>query len=55
MTHPILAATVKWGLSSGRLSHRKKVGVVVSDQVSDQDALNSYLLPDLKKIGVTPR
>jgi hypothetical protein len=52
---PVLAATVNWGLSSGRLSHRKKVGVVVSDQSSDQDALNSYLLPDLKKIGVTPQ
>ncbi len=51
---PILAATVSWGRSSGRLGHGKKVGVVVSDQASDQDALNSYLLPDLKKIGVTP-
>ncbi len=28
--------------------------MVVSDQSSDQDALNSYLLPDLKKIGITP-
>jgi len=51
---PILAATVNWGLSSGRLGHGKKVGVVVSDQSSDQAALHSYLLPDLKKIGVTP-
>ena len=51
---PLLAATVNWGLSSGRLGHGKKVGVLVSDQSSDQDALNSYLLPDLKKIGVTP-
>jgi Periplasmic binding protein len=52
---PVLAATVTWGLSSGRLGHDKKVGVVVSDQSSDQDALNTYLLPDLKKIGVTPQ
>jgi hypothetical protein len=52
---PILAATVRWGLSSGRLGHGKKVGVVVSDQASDQSALNSYLLPDLKKIGVVPK
>ncbi len=52
---PILAATVSWGLSSGRLGHGKKVGVVVSDQASDQDALNSYLLPDLKKAGVVPQ
>jgi hypothetical protein len=51
----ILAATVHWGLSSGRLGHGTKVGVVVSDEVSDQDALHSYLLPDLKKIGVDPQ
>lgn len=51
---PILAAIVNWGLSSGRLGHGKKVGVVVSDQASDQSALTSYLLPDLKKIGVVP-
>jgi hypothetical protein len=52
---PVLSATVHWGLSSGRLGHGKKVGVVVSDQASDQTALNSFLLPDLKKIGVTPQ
>jgi hypothetical protein len=51
----ILAATVSWGRSSGRLGPGKKVGVVVSDQQNDQDALNSYLLPDLKKIGITPQ
>ena len=52
---PVLAATVKWGLASGRLGHGKKVGVVVSDQAGDQAALNSYLLPDLKKAGITPQ
>jgi ABC-type branched-subunit amino acid transport system substrate-binding protein len=52
---PILDATVKWGLSSGRLGHGKKVGVVVSDQAADQTALNSYLLPALKKNGITPQ
>ena len=52
---PILAATVNWGLSSGRLGHGTKVGVVVSDEESDQDALHAYLLPDLKKIGVDPQ
>jgi Periplasmic binding protein len=51
----ILAATVQWGLRSGRLGHSKKVGVVVSDQASDQSALDSYLLPDLKRIGVVPQ
>jgi Periplasmic binding protein len=52
---PILAATVKWGRSTGRLGQGAKVGVVVSDEVSDQDALHAYLLPDLKKIGVDPQ
>jgi hypothetical protein len=51
---PVLQATVQWGLSSGRLGHGKKVGVVVSDQAPDQAALNSFLLPDLKKVGITP-
>ncbi len=52
---PELAATVQWGLSSGRLGRSKKVGVVVSDQAGDQAALNGYLLPDLKKVGITPQ
>ena len=33
---PVLAATVQWGVSSGRLGQGKKVGVVVSDQAADQ-------------------
>ena len=51
---PVLSAVVQWGESSGRLGHGKKVGVVVSDQAADQSALNDYLLPDLKKVGITP-
>src|SRR5580698_7250192 len=51
---PVLSAVVQWGVSSGRLGHGKKVGVVVSDQAPDQDALNGFLLPDLKKVGITP-
>ena len=51
---PVLSAVVQWGVSSGRLGHGKKVGVVVSDQAPDQDALNGFLLPDLKKAGITP-
>ena len=39
----MLAATVRWGLSSGRLGRGQKVGVVVSDQASDQGA--SRFLP----------
>jgi hypothetical protein len=51
---PVLAATVQWGLSSGRLGHGKKVGVVVSDQAPDQAALDDYLLPDLRRAGISP-
>jgi hypothetical protein len=51
---PVLNALVSWGLSSGRLGHGKKVGIAVSDQASDQSALNQYLLPELKKDGITP-
>ena len=51
---PVLAATVKWGLSSGRLAKGKTVGVVVSDEAADQQALKTALLPDLKKAGVKP-
>jgi hypothetical protein len=51
----VLQATVNWGMSSGRLSKSKKIGVVVSDQAADQTALNSYLLPDLRKVGISPQ
>ncbi len=52
---PVLQATVQWGVASGRLGKGKKVGVVVSDQSGDQAALHSYLLPDLKAVGITPQ
>ncbi len=52
---PVLKATVQWGVASGRLGKGKKVGVVVSDQSGDQAALHSYLLPDLKAVGITPQ
>jgi hypothetical protein len=50
----ILQATVAWGHSTGLLGGAKKVGVIAGDRASDQLALNQYLLPDLKRIGVTP-
>ncbi|HXQ44015.1 MAG TPA: ABC transporter substrate-binding protein [Acidimicrobiales bacterium] len=50
----ILQATVTWGLSSGRLGRHIKVGVIAGDRASDQLALNQYLLPDLKRVGITP-
>jgi hypothetical protein len=49
---PVLKATVNWGLNSGRLHKGTTVGVVVSDQAADQEALKTVLLPDLKKAGV---
>ncbi len=49
---PVLDATVKWGLSSGRLAKGRTVGVVASDEAADQEALNTVLLPALKKAGV---
>ncbi len=33
---------------------RRKVGIIAGDRASDQLALNQYLLPDLKRIGVQP-
>jgi ABC-type branched-subunit amino acid transport system substrate-binding protein len=49
----ILQATVDWGLSSGRLGHGVKVGVIAGDRASDQLALDQYLLPDLRRAGIT--
>src|SRR5580658_7697584 len=50
----ILQATVSWGVGSGRLGRHIKVGVIAGDRASDQTALNQYLIPDLKKAGITP-
>jgi hypothetical protein len=50
----ILKATVAWGLSDDLLGHGRKVGVIAGDRASDQTALTRYLVPDLKRVGVTP-
>ncbi len=50
----ILAATVAWGLSAGLLDAEAKVGVIAGNRASDEVALNQYLLPDLRRAGVTP-
>jgi hypothetical protein len=52
---PVLKALVQWGVSSGRLGGGKKVGVVVSDQASDQAAYNYYLKGYLQAAGITPQ
>jgi hypothetical protein len=49
----ILNTVVHWGLSTGRINKSKPLGIVVGDLTSDQIALNQYLLPDLKSLGVT--
>ena len=48
----ILNTLVHWGLSTGRIDKSKPLGIVVGDLTSDQVALNQYLLPDLKSLGV---
>ena len=49
----ILHALVSWGQSANLIGNGTKLGIVVSDQADDQAALNNYLLPDLKSVGVT--
>ncbi|MGH9028871.1 MAG: ABC transporter substrate-binding protein, partial [Acidimicrobiales bacterium] len=50
----VLKATVQWASSSGLIGHGKKLGIIVGDRQSDQDALKDYLLPDLKALNITP-
>jgi ABC-type branched-subunit amino acid transport system substrate-binding protein len=50
----VLQALVTWGKGQGTIGGKSKLGVVVGDRASDQEALHSYLLPDLKRVGVTP-
>jgi len=50
----ILQAVVQWGHGAGLLGAHRKVGVIAGDRASDQLALDDYLLPDLKRIGVQP-
>jgi Periplasmic binding protein len=49
----VLAATVDWGLSAGLIGPHRALGIIAGDRPSDQLALEDYLLPDLKKAGVT--
>jgi len=49
----ILQAVVNWGLGAGLLGSGRKVAVVAGDRSSDQAALNQYLLPDLRRAGIT--
>jgi hypothetical protein len=49
----ILQATVDWGLSDDLIGPHRSLGIIAGDRPSDQLALKDYLLPDLKKAGVT--
>ena len=49
----ILQAVVNWGLSAHLLGGTAKVGIIAGNRASDQLALNSYLLPDLRNAGIT--
>jgi hypothetical protein len=49
----VLQATVNWGLSAGLLGGTHKVGVIAGTRASDKLALDQYLLPDLRRAGVT--
>jgi len=50
----ILQAVVQWGHRAGLIGGHREVGVIAGDRASDQLALDDYLLPDLKRIGVRP-
>ena len=50
----VLKAVVDWGLSAGLVGRGIKVGIIAGNRASDQVALNDYLLPDLRKAGITP-
>jgi len=50
----ILQAVVDWGLNAGLIGPGIKVGIIAGNRASDQVALNDYLLPELRKAGITP-
>jgi hypothetical protein len=49
----VLQATVDWGLSTGLLGGNRRVGIIAGNRASDQLALKKYLLPDLRRAGVS--
>ena len=48
----VLIATVDWAKSEGYISKADTLGIIAGDRPSDQDALNDYLLPTLRKLGI---
>jgi hypothetical protein len=49
----ILDTVVAWADASGYIGTGKTLGIVAGDRASDQLALDDYLLPDLRAVGVT--
>ncbi len=50
----ILQAVVDWGVQDKLIGAGHKLGIIAGDRASDQLALDDYLLPDLRKAGITP-
>jgi len=50
----VLQGVVDWGLGSHLIGGSVTVGVIAGNRASDQAALDDYLLPDLRRAGVTP-
>ncbi len=48
----ILSTLVAWAKGAGLVGGKRKLAIVAGDRASDQKALKSYLLPDLKRAGV---
>jgi ABC-type branched-subunit amino acid transport system substrate-binding protein len=49
----VLDTLVAWAKSAKLVGGTKKLGIVAGDRASDQKALNTYLLPDLRRAGIT--
>ena len=48
----ILATLVAWAKGAGLAGGTRKLAIVAGDRASDQTALKTYLLPDLKRAGI---
>jgi len=49
----ILATLVSWAKGAGLIGAGHKLGIVAGNRASDQTALKQYLLPDLRRAGVS--
>jgi hypothetical protein len=49
----VLTTLMSWAKGAGLIGGDRKLGIVVGDSPSDQDALNSAVTPALKKLGIS--